>query len=62
MITALSQNGWLFQEATRLAQEYGFKCYEIHSNLVRVRTVCDEWLIEYVQESKKTFLLTSLQR
>ncbi|ADQ03653.1 hypothetical protein Calow_0033 [Caldicellulosiruptor owensensis OL] len=57
MMIALSQNNWLFEEATGLAQKYGFNCYEIHSNLVRIRSICDEWLIEYVQSPKKPFYL-----
>ncbi|WP_039767216.1 hypothetical protein [Caldicellulosiruptor sp. F32] len=52
----MSQN-WLFEEATRLAHEYGFKVYEVTQTVVRIRTICDEWLIQYVEGSKKPFYL-----
>ncbi len=52
----MSQN-WLFEEATRLAHEYGFRVYEVTQTVVRIRTICDEWLIQYVEGSKKPFYL-----
>ncbi len=47
----------MFEEATRLAHEYGFKVYEVTQTVVRIRTICDEWLIQYVEGSKKPFYL-----
>jgi len=47
----------LFEEATRLAHEYGFRVYKVTQTVVRIRTICDEWLIQYVEGSKKPFYL-----
>ncbi len=47
----------MFEEATRLAHEYGFRVYEVTQTVVRIRTICDEWLIQYVEGSKKPFYL-----